>query len=222
MTSDIDFIDPGVGAYLAAHTTPPSEIEQRLIERTRKMRAGDMQIGHPQARFMAALTRILRPSLVVEIGTFTGYSSLVMAQALPSGGRLLACDVSKKWTKIARTFWAEAGVDDRIDLRIGPAADTLAGLPPDTVIDLAFIDADKTGYLTYFEEIVPRLAPTGVILVDNVLWDGLVVDPSDTSADTEALRAFNAHVVADPRVEVALLPVGDGLSFITRRPDGTS
>ena len=215
MTSHIAFLDPGVADYLAAHTTPPSPLEQRLIDETQQLPQAGMQIGPPQARFMAMLTGLLQPRLVVEIGVFTGYSALVVAQALPPAARLIACDVSEQWTAVGRRYWAEAGVADRIDLRIGPAADTLAGLPAGTEVDLAFIDADKTGYIGYFEQLVPLLSPRGAILVDNVLWDGQVVDHRDQRADTEALRRFNAHVLGDPRVQVALLPVGDGLSMIT-------
>lgn len=215
MTSNIAFLTDPVHQYLSQHTTPPSPVEQRLIDRTQQLTHREMQIGHPQAQFMAALTRLLRPTLAVEIGTFTGYSALVVAQQLPPGSKLIACDVSEEWTSIGREFWAEAGVADRIDLRIGPASETLAAIEPGTTVDLAFIDADKTGYLGYFEQLVPMLSERGVILVDNVLWDGQVADETDTSADTVALREFSAHVLADPRVAVALLPIGDGLSFIT-------
>ncbi|MEL6984963.1 MAG: class I SAM-dependent methyltransferase, partial [Actinomycetota bacterium] len=128
---------------------------------------------------------------------------------------LLACDVSDEWTSVGRPYWAEASVDGKIDLRIGPASETLAALPADTSVDLAFVDADKTGYLGYFEQLVPLLSERGVILVDNVLWSGQVAGDEDQRPDTVALRAFNAHVAADPRVEVALLPIGDGLSMIT-------
>lgn len=215
MANSIDLIDASVAGYIAANTTAPSPLEQRLIDETAQLTNSGMQIAPTQARFMSLLTRALRPRLAVEIGTFTGYSALVVAQALPDGATLLACDVSEEWTAIGRRYWAEAGVDDRIDLRIGPAGDTLATLPADATVDLAFIDADKTGYLGYFEQLVPLLSDRGVILVDNVLWSGRVVSGDDTSPDTVALRAFNAHVQADPRVDVALLPIGDGLSMIS-------
>lgn len=215
MTSDIAFLDRAVGRYLTAHTTPPSDLQQRLIDQTQGMPNAGMQIGHPQAQFMAMLTRLLRPETVVEIGTFTGYSALVVAEALVGDARLIACDVSEKWTAIGRPYWEEAGVADRIDLRIGPASETLSAFEPGTRVDMAFIDADKSGYIGYFEQLVPMLGERGVILVDNVLWDGQVVDPDDDRPDTVALRRFNDHVLADPRVDVVLLPVGDGVSMIT-------
>ena len=215
MTSRIAFLDQQVAEYLAAHTMAPSPLAQRLIDATQAMPAAGMQIGTPQAAFMALLARVLRPKTVVEIGTFTGYSALIVAQELGPDATLIACDLSDEWTSVGRPYWEEAGVADRIDLRLGPAADTLAALPADLTVDMAFIDADKTGYLGYLEQLVPHLGPHSVVLVDNVLWDGQVVDDGDTSDDTEALRAFNAAVLADSRLDVALLPVGDGLSFIT-------
>lgn len=215
MTSAIAFLDPDVASYLAGATTPPTDIEQRLIDETQKLKYAQMQIGFPQARFMALLTRILAPTTVVEIGVFTGYSSLVVAQELAAEARLIACDISEEWTSVAKPYWAEAGVADRIDLRIGPAGETLASLDADTSVDLAFIDADKTGYLGYVEQLIPMMHERSVILVDNVLWDGQIVDLEDRSASTVALREFNAAMVADERVDVAILPIGDGLSFIT-------
>ena len=161
----------------------------------------------------------VRPLFAVEVGTFTGYSSLAIARALPEGGRLLCCDVSEEWTTVARRHWEAAGVADRIDLVIGPAADTLAGLPAELRVDFAFIDADKGGYLDYYEALVPRLSPHGLIAVDNVLWSGRVVDPDAEDADTVAIRAFNDHVAADPRVEAVMLSVGDGVTLIGQREE---
>jgi len=215
VTSDIAFLDPAVAAYLNAHTTPPTELEQRLIDETQQHKWAQMQIGFAQGQFMALLTRLLQPKLVIEIGVFTGYSALKVAQELPAGGRLLACDISEEWTSIGQPYWAEAGVADRIDLRIAPAADTLAALSADTAVDLVFIDADKTGYLGYLNQLIPHLHERSVVLVDNVLWDGNIVDDTDQTADTVALREFNAAVVANPALDVALLPIGDGLSMIT-------
>lgn len=212
------FTDQAVVAYAERFSAAPDEIQQDLIETTRAL--GDdvaiMQIGPVQGAFMTVLTRVLQPRLAVEVGTFTGYSALAVARELPPGARLVCCDLSEEWTAVARRFWERAGVADRIDLRIGPALDTLRALPFDPPIDLAFIDAAKAEYVDYYEELVPRLSERGVILVDNVLWDGLVADPARNDAATEALRAFSAHAAADPRTTVALLPVGDGLSMITR------
>ncbi len=215
MTSAIRFLDPAVADYLSAHTTAPTALEQRLIDRTQTMAHAQMQIGFPQARFMALLARILRPKVVVEVGVFTGYSALVVAQELDDDATLIACDISEEWTSIGRPFWDEAGVGSKIDLRIGPATETLASLPEDLVVDLAFIDADKTGYCGYLDQLIPHMGATSVVLVDNVLWDGFVADDADQSTDTVALREFNSAILAHDRVDVALLPIGDGLSMIT-------
>jgi len=215
MTSKITFVDPAVAAYIAEHTEAPTELEQRLIDETAAMANAGMQIGFPQGAFMALLTRLLQPATVVEIGVFTGYSALKVAQELRDDATLIACDLSAEWTSIAKPYWHEAGVADRIDLRIGPASETLAALPPELIVDMAFIDADKTGYRDYLEHLVPHLRPGSVVLVDNVLWGGSIIDESDQSPDTIALREFNDAVLADPRLDVALLPIGDGLSMIT-------
>ena len=213
------FLDEALAAYVEAHSTSPDEVQRDLIEATAALGdASIMQIGTAQGALMTLLTTLLRPRFAVEVGTFTGYSALAVAKALPPGGQLLCCDISEEWTAIARKHWERAGVSDRIDLRIAPALDTLRSLPPEPAVDLAFIDADKGSYIAYYEELVPRLSERGVILVDNALWDGHVANPARTDPTTEQLRAFNAHVIADERVLVALLPVGDGLSMVTRRP----
>jgi caffeoyl-CoA O-methyltransferase len=162
-------------------------------------------------------TRLLGVQFAVEVGTFTGYSALAIARGLAPGGSLLCCDVSEEWTAIAREHWVTAGVQDRIELVIAPALDTLARLGDRPPVDLAFIDADKTNYVGYYEAIVPRLSPRGVILVDNVLWGGSVVDDAAQDDNVVALRAFNDHVVADARVDQVMLPIADGLTLITRR-----
>ncbi|MFN3218569.1 MAG: O-methyltransferase [Acidimicrobiales bacterium] len=205
-------------SYIDAHSSPPDEVQRRLIADTEALgSAAGMQISPEQGTLLSMLVGILRPAFAVEVGTFTGYSSLAIARALPPGGRLLCCDVSEDWTAMARAAWAEAGVDDRIALKIAPAIDTLRALPADTVVDFAFIDADKSGYTSYYEEILARLSPDGMIAVDNTLWSGAVIDDTDTSVDTVALRAFNAHVAADDRTVQVITPIGDGLTLIRRR-----
>ena len=219
MSSRIDFLDEALAAYVNAHSAGPDEVQRQLIEATAELGGWSvMQIGTAQGAFMTMLASLLQPRFAVEIGTFTGYSALCVAKALPPGGRLLCCDVSEEWTAIARDHWERAGLADRIELRIAPALDTLRSLPDEPAVDFAFIDADKQSYIAYYEELVPRLSERGVILVDNVLWSGNVANPDQTDSTTEELRAFNAHVITDERVLVALLPVGDGLSMITRRP----
>ncbi len=211
-------ITPELHDYVLAHSAPPDDVQRSLIDETSKLGpVSGMQIGPEQGMFMTMLTRLLAVTSAVEVGTFTGYSSLCIARGLAPGGRLICCDVSDEWTSIGRRHWEQDGVTDRIDLRIGPAIDTLKALPADLTIDLAFIDANKSGYLAYYEEIVKRVRPNGVVLVDNVLWSGRVLDPDDTSDDTAAIRAFNDHVVGDGRVEVVMLPIGDGLTLARKK-----
>ena len=211
-------VTPAVHEYLVAHGTPPDEVQRSLIEATNALGPiSGMQIAPEQGALMTLLTRLVDARFAVEVGTFTGYSSICIARGLAPGGRLLCLDVSEEWTAIAREHWTAAGLDDRIELRLGPAADTLRELPPDPPIDLAFIDADKGGYRTYYDEIVQRLRPGGLVLLDNVLWSGTVVDDSNDEADTIAIRAVNDHVAADDRVEVVMLPVADGLTIARRR-----
>jgi len=211
-------LSPEIHRYLLDHSTAVDPVLADLIAETAGLGGiARMQISPEQSQFMTMLTRLVGAKDAVEIGTFTGASSLAIARGLPDDGTLLCCDVSDEWTAMARRYWAAAGVDTKITLTIGPAADTLAALPPTAEFDLAFIDADKPGYLTYYEHLVPRLRAGGVILVDNVLWSGTVIDPAVTDADTEAIRAFNDHVAADDRVDCVMLAIGDGLTFITRR-----
>ena len=213
------FLTEDLARYVSAHSSPPDPVLERLIERTRQMGSVfSMQISPEQGAFMSLLTAAIGARVAVEVGTFTGYSSVCIARGLGPGGRLIACDLSDEWTSVARAAWLDAGVADRIDLRLGPAAETLAALAPDLVVDLAFIDADKENYLVYYEALLARMRPGGVILADNVLWSGKVVDPEVHDADTLALRAFNDAVVNDPRVEVAMLPLADGLSVIRVLP----
>ena len=182
-----------------------------------------MQIGPDEGQLLTLLTRLVGARRAVEVGTFTGYSSLCIARGLAPGGALTCCDVSEEWTAIARRAWDRAGLADRIVLRIAPALDTLRSLPAEPHIDLAFIDADKGGYVGYWDELVPRVRPGGLLLADNVLWSGRVVEsprPAEANEpddNTRAIRAFNDHVAADDRVDVAVLPAFDGLTIARRR-----
>lgn len=205
--------------YVMAHTTPAiDDVQRSLIDETRRIepRLSVMQIAPEQGAFMTMLTRVTGARRAIEVGTFTGYSSLCIARGLPADGELLCCDISEEWTALAQQHWEKAGVADRITLRIAPAADTLRALPDEAAYDLAFIDADKPGYPTYYEEILRRLRPGGLILVDNVLWSGKVADPANDEEDTVALRAFNDLVAGDARVEVVMLPIADGLSLVRK------
>lgn len=211
-------LSPEIHAYMIGHSTPIDEIQQALIDETLTLGGiSIMQISPEQGAFMTMFTRLVGARDAVEIGTFTGYSSLAIARGLPADGRLLCCDISEEWTATARRYWERAGVSDRITLEIGPAAETLAALPRTEQFDLAFIDADKPGYIDYYEQIVARLRPNGVILVDNVLFHGSVIDPDVDDANAKAIRAFNDHVIADERVDCVMLAIGDGLTFIRRR-----
>lgn len=207
-----------VHRYLVDHGTPPDDVQERLIAATRELGGfAGMQIAPEQGAFMTVLARLVGARRAVEIGTFTGYSALCVARGLADGGRLLCCDVSEEWTAIGRRYWEQAGVADRIELRIGPALDTLRSLPDGTTFDFAFIDADKGNYGAYYDEVLARLEPNGVILVDNVLWGGGVLDPSQQDDDVRAIRAFNDRVAADERVDTVMLPIADGLTLIRRR-----
>lgn len=211
-------LTPELHNYVLAHSAPPDDVQRALMAATAELGpVSGMQIGPEQGMFMTLLTRLVGAANALEVGTFTGYSALCIARGLAPGGRLLCCDVNEEWTAIARRHWELAGVADRIELRLAPALDTLRSLPSDPPIDLAFIDADKPNYVAYYEEIVGRLRPGGVLLADNVLWSGRVVDPSVDDADTQAIRAFNDHVAADGRVDAVVLPLGDGVTFACKR-----
>ncbi|MFI5216864.1 MAG: O-methyltransferase [Candidatus Limnocylindria bacterium] len=204
--------------YIVAHGTPPDAIQQELIEETSRLGGISlMQIAPEQGAFMTLLARAIGARRAIEVGTFTGYSTLCLARGLPADGQLIACDVSEEWTRIGRRYWEKAGVAGRIDLRIGPAAETLRALPEEPVFDLAFIDADKPSYPVYYELILARLRRGGLILVDNVLWMGQVVNPAATDPQTGAIRAFNDAVARDPRVDCAMLSISDGLTLLRKR-----
>lgn len=211
---------PDLYRYVLDHNPPLDEHQRALAEHAMTM--GDfapLQIAPEQAPLLTFLVRLVGAREIVEVGTFTGFSSMAMARALPADGRLLACDISEEWTAVARDAWERAGLAGRIELRLGPALDTLRGLSPDPHIDLAFVDADKPGYIGYWEELVPRMRPGGLIVADNVLYRGQVAEePSGRSGNAEAIRAFNDHVLADKRMDSVLLPIADGMT-VARRVD---
>jgi caffeoyl-CoA O-methyltransferase len=211
------FLTSEIHEYVVAHGTPPDATQQALIDETAALPMAMMQISPEQGAFMTLFTRLIGARRAVEVGTFTGYSALSIARGLPDDGDLLCCDVSEEWTAIARRYWQRAGLADRIELRLGPALDTLAVLPVAPTIDLAFIDADKTNYRHYYEALLPRLSSRGVIVFDNVLWMGAVADPANTEASTQAIRALNDFVARDPRVDAVMLPVADGITLVRRR-----
>ena len=208
-----------IHSYLLAHATPPDQVTTDLINETHAAlpEHARMQIALEQAAFLTLLTRLLGARHAVEAGTFTGLSSLSIAKGLADGGRLTCFDVSEDFTAVARRDWQRAGVDDRIELRIGDAREGLRHLPSDPHLDLCFIDADKQSYPAYWAELVPRTRPGGLIIVDNVLQSGRVVDPAEQSDQVVAIREFNAMVAADERVEVVMLPIADGLTLARRR-----
>lgn len=202
-------------AYLLAHRTPGDDLLDELRDETARL-TGDraiMQISADQGAFMKLLVAAIGARNAVEVGVFTGYSSLCIARGMPPDGKLLCCDVSEEYTAIARRYWERAGVAGKIDLRIGAAAGTLAGLPEQERFDFGFIDADKVSYAVYYEEILKRLRPGGIIAMDNVLWQGSVIDPRDQSPDTVAIRRFNDAIVRDARVECVMLHISDGLTL---------
>jgi caffeoyl-CoA O-methyltransferase len=210
---------PELQEYVLAHNRPaPDGVLGELAAETEKLFSEqvDMQIAPEQGAFLTQVAGLVAPRLAVEVGTFTGYSSLCIARGLASGGRLLCCDVSAEYTAVARRYWERAGVADRIDLRIAPAIETLRALPADEVVDLVFVDADKGGYVDYWEELVPRMRTGGVLLVDNVFSGGRVVDEQSDSETVAQIRRFNDHAAADERVEVAMLPIADGVTMARR------
>ena len=207
-------IDKRLSAYLDGLLPEEPELLGRLREETGKLRWGNMQIGRDQARFMSVLVRSLNATATIEVGVFTGYSTLITALALPDSGRILACDVNRDWCAIAQRYWQAAGVADKIDLKIAPAAETLdatLAAGGEGCYDFAFIDADKTGYDRYYEQCLALLRPGGLVAVDNALWNGSVADDDDDSDDTRAIRDLNKKIASDSRVEAYLAPIGDGI-----------
>jgi caffeoyl-CoA O-methyltransferase len=215
-------LTPELHAYLLVQgRMTPDPLLAELVERTREAvpDQAHMVVAPEEGALLTFLVRLLGATRVVEVGTFTGYSSLSLARGLPAGGSLITCDVSPEWTALAREFWVRGGVSDRIELRLGPARDTLRAMPPEPHLDLAFIDADKPGYIGYWEELVPRMLPGALLLVDNTLFSGEVVDENPGEKAT-AIRAFNEHARQDDRVELIMLPVADGLTMARRLPSG--
>ncbi|HUM11523.1 MAG TPA: class I SAM-dependent methyltransferase [Myxococcaceae bacterium] len=214
------FLPEPLEQYLFDVLSPRTDVQERLRKETQVHPRAGMQIGPDQGLLLGLLVRLLDARRVVEVGTFTGYSALAMAMALPAGGRIVCCDISEEYTSIARRYWKEAGVEDRIDLRIGPALETLDRLLADEgpgSQDLAFIDADKSRYHAYYEACLQLVRRGGLIAIDNVLWSGRVADPAVNDADTAALRALNLEVRDDPRVDAVVLSVGDGLTLARRK-----
>jgi caffeoyl-CoA O-methyltransferase len=211
-------LNPKLYDYLVAHGHNSDSIRAELVTETAKLgMISGMQIATEQGTFMGILAAAIGARSAVEVGTFTGYSALCVARALPADGKLLCCDVNEEWTSVARRYWERAGVVNKITLKLGPAADTLKALPASHTFDFAFIDADKTNYGTYYEEILKRIRPNGLILFDNVLWGGSIVDDARQDADTQALRKLNDAIAHDTRVEAVMLGIADGLTIARKK-----
>jgi caffeoyl-CoA O-methyltransferase len=215
-------LEPKLYNYVVAHGHNGDALLQELAAETARKLGGIsmMQIAPEQGTFMNLVARAIGTRFAVEVGTFTGYSAICVARALPPGGRLLCCDVSEEWTAIARRYWAKAGVEEKITLKIAPAIETLRALPPhdpDNPIDFAFIDADKTNYRIYYEEVLKRTRANGLILIDNVLWSGAVIDPKIQTGDTRAIRELNDFLATDDRIDMVMLPISDGLTICRKR-----
>lgn len=220
MTTRTITLDDRLYDYLLAHSLRETAAMRELRALTAEMSMSRMQIAPEQGQFMALLVELIGARRIIEIGTFTGYSALCMAQALPPGGRITCCDISTEWTDIARDFWQRAGVSDSIELRIAPALQTLDALLDDDAagsFDIAFVDADKANYPEYFERCLALVRAGGLILFDNTLWNGAVADPSDQSDDTQGIRRLNEQLHADQRVSISLVPIGDGLTLARKR-----
>jgi predicted O-methyltransferase YrrM len=213
-------VPEAVERYVSEVITRETPLQQRLRAETAALPHGRMQIGPDEGALLALLVRLTGARDALEVGTFTGYSALTVAAALPEDGKLIACDVSEEWTRIARRYWDEAGLSGRIELRLGPAAETLAALERAGAagsFDFAFVDADKPSYDAYYEACLRLVRPGGLIVVDNALWDGAVADPAVNDPETAAIRALNAKVRDDARVEACLLTVGDGVMLARKR-----
>jgi caffeoyl-CoA O-methyltransferase len=214
MTRRSEQISLHLNAYLTAHSTPPDAILRELATETAERYPNEihLQVAPEMGTFLTLLTRVSRARSGIEVGTFTGYSSICIARGLGPGGRLLCCDVSEEWTSVARKYWEKAGLTDRIELRLGPALDTLRALPEEEAFDVAFIDADKLSYPKYWAEVVPRVRGGGVIMADNTFSHGRVLDAGNDNPSVIAVRAMNDLAAADDRVELIMIPIGDGLT----------
>lgn len=215
MTLKTEHLSPELHEYIVSRSTPPDPVLRDLAAATaaRFPEFAHLRIGPEQGTFMTLLARLAGASRAIEVGTFTGYSAICVARGLAASGSLTCCDVSEVWTSLAREYWERAGLADRIELRLGPAAQTLRGLPAEPAFDFAFIDADKPGYCEYWELLVPRMLPGGLLLADNTLSHGRVVDPAEQDEHVRGIREFNDRARADLRVELVLLPIGDGLTL---------
>ncbi|SEG19117.1 Predicted O-methyltransferase YrrM [Nonomuraea solani] len=220
LPKDVEVTDE-LRRYMVDHGSPPDDVAEELIARTNELGdIAEMQIPPEQGSLLTLLAQLVGARSVVEVGAFTGYSTLCLARGLRPDGHVLTCDLSREWTDIGREAWRRAGVEDRIEVRLGPASETLAGLPEEPSVDLAFIDADKPRYIGYWEQLVPRMRPGGIIAVDNVFYGGDVVD-EEAVGNAAAIRAFNDHAQADPRMEQVMLPIADGLT-LARKPLATT
>jgi caffeoyl-CoA O-methyltransferase len=219
MTRRSEQISLHLNAYLLAHSSPPDAVLRELANETADLFPAEtsLPIAPEQGTLMTLLTQLAGATSAIEIGTFTGYSSICIARGLAPGGRLLCCDVSEEWTDVARKYWEKAGLADRIQLRLGRAIDTLRSLPSQELFDLAFIDADKGGYLAYWREVVPRVRPGGLIMVDNTFSHGRVIDAGNDNPLVIAVRDFNDHAAADDRVDLVMVPIGDGLTLARKK-----
>ncbi|MBV9095223.1 MAG: O-methyltransferase [Streptosporangiaceae bacterium] len=208
-----------LNAYLTAHTTPPDAVLRDLANETAELfgSEAELQIAPEQGTLMTLLTQLARAASAIEIGTFTGYSSICIARGLRPGGKLICCDISDEWTSVARKYWEKAGLADRIELRLAPAMDTLRALPDQEMFDVAFIDADKGGYLGYWRQVVPRMRPGGLVMVDNTFSHGRVIDAGNDNPAVIAIRDFNDHAAADDRVDLVMVPIGDGLTLARKK-----
>ncbi len=220
MTRRTNHLPDDLYRYLLDVSVREADVLRRLREETATLPNANMQIGPEQGQFMGLLVELIGAKYALEVGTFTGYSALAVAMALPFDGRLIACDVSEEWASIGRPFWEEAGQAHKIELRLGPARDSLDGLLAQGragAFDFAFIDADKGGYVAYFERCLQLVRHGGLIVIDNTLWEGKVVDAEVTDEDTEAIRRFNERLKDDERVSLSLVPIGDGLTLARKR-----